>query len=191
MRPGRHPLAAVALSRAPRAMQHAEGRRLAALAASRLLGPGGGRPRVERSPGGRPRVSVNLSPSRIDVAISHGGACVAAAAVRGARVGIDVEPMAGMAPRHWRYFLTEREIRACIHRPRRALWAWTIKEAAFKALGDGRPLRFKQIEVRWRGGRAQVDVPGASGRHARGRAAPDVLLARYRGHAVAVVVVRP
>ncbi len=166
------------------AFQHAQGLRLAANAARALMG----RPltddvHVTNDASGRPRLLVGHRPSDIDVSISHSGAFIVAAAVRGTRIGIDIEPLKEVPPRSWRYFLTGDVVRACNALPHRALWSWTIKEAMYKALARPVPMDFKKMEVRgWDEGLRVVlhDEPASARR-------PTVHLREHRGHALTVV----
>lgn len=172
------------------AARHAQrslrGRRLAAEAASRLL-DGAAQPlAVEKDERGRPWLRAGGRQTDIDVSISHTGDCVVAAAVRGLRIGVDVEPLAA-APveRTWRYFLTPDEIQACMAEPRRALWSWMIKEAAYKALDAREPLDFKTIVVHgWDRSRPCVWVKGLARE-------PEVYLQDWRGFGIAAVLVQP
>jgi 4'-phosphopantetheinyl transferase EntD len=163
------------------------GRRLAAQAAVRLLGPAdAGAPlQVRKDERGRPWLHVAGRGSDIDVSISHTGDCVVAAAVRGLRVGVDIEPLDALPdPRTWRYFLTPEEMRACAGHPRRALWSWMIKEAAYKAMDAREPIDFKAMVVRgWDEGREHVQVFGPFAQ------APAVCLQEYRGCAIVVVLI--
>jgi phosphopantetheinyl transferase len=166
--------------------------RLALSAAARALdGKAGAAPvastlKVLRDERGRPQLRAADGPADVgvDVSISHSGACLAAAAVRGARIGIDLEPLAEIPSRTWRYFLTDPEQQACSGAPLRALWIWTIKEAAFKAVGGTRALHFKDVVVEgWDEGAPCVRMPHALG-------AAQVTLIEHFGYAMAIVVIR-
>jgi 4'-phosphopantetheinyl transferase EntD len=109
-----------------------------------------------------------------------------AAAVRGMRVGIDVEPLADIPMRTWRFFLTDGEARDCAVQPRRALWAWMIKEATYKAMASHELLNFKHIVVHgWDSGTPQVSLAVAPTQ------APSVILREHFGFALAIVLVHP
>lgn len=165
------------------------GRRLAAEAAGRLMDDAGAQAlAVEKDPNGRPWLRADGKPTDIDVSISHTGDCVVAAAVRGQRIGIDVEPLAATPqPRTWRFFLTPEEIDACMADPRRALWTWMIKEAAYKALDAREPLDFKTIVVRgWDSGRPTVWIKSLAS-----SSAPEVYLQEWCGYGIVTVLVRP
>lgn len=197
MLPSLSPAVAVAFSPGSRcsaadpAARHAQrslrGRRLAAEAASRLLDGAAHEPlAVEKDVRGRPWLQAGGRRTDVDVSISHTGDCVVAAAVRGLRIGVDVEPLAA-APveRTWRYFLTSEEIKACMAEPRRALWSWMIKEAAYKALDAREPLDFKTIVVHgWDRSRPCVWVTGLARE-------PEVYLQDWRGFGIAAVLVQP
>jgi len=157
------------------------GRQLALAAAVRVLG----RRDVEldHEPTGRPRLRVAGSPAGADVSISHCGGLAVAAAVRGRRIGVDVEPLAGIPARSWRYFLTDAEAADCCADTLRAVWAWTMKEAAYKAAASPAALHFRQIAVHgWDSGAPQVRWP------AELTLLPEVFIRRHAGFAISVVL---
>lgn len=99
---------------------------------------------------GRPRV---VSRDRVEVSLSHTGDCVAVALTRGARVGVDVEPVRPRVATEAlaRRVLTPTEAAAwrrtrAHDRPRVLLRFWTRKEALTKALGLGLALPFHTID---------------------------------------------
>ncbi len=97
------------------------------------------------------------------------------------RVGIDLERAGAVRPAQARYFLTRTERRLARRLGLTALW--TLKEAAWKALGAGDATPFTALELHAdRSGR--LEAVSLHGRRTRARA----LLARpWRGFVVAVV----
>ena len=81
------------------------------------------------------------------LSISHRDArAVAAVAPPGVRVGIDLERAGSVPIPRVRFFLTPAERRTAAHVDPTILWS--LKEAAWKALGLGRSLPFTSLELR-------------------------------------------
>ena len=95
------------------------------------------RPRWQLPPVGHSTVSISLTHCE--------GRAAAVAAPAGVRVGIDLERLTDMPRSHARYFLTVRERRSSVALPLVALW--TMKEAAWKAIGAGPDARFHELEL--------------------------------------------
>jgi len=157
---------------------------MAAMAAQQVLGlPSTDELKVTNDANGRPWLRLEGGPNDVDVSISHSGDCIVAAAVRGARIGIDVEPMHEIPRRVWRFFLRPEEAEACAAHPERALWIWMVKEALYKATNASRPINFKEIQVLGWDENMQVrmladDAP---------RMSPKVHLREHLGFCLAVV----
>lgn len=160
----------------------ATGEQLALRAAQRLLGRGD--VELDHEPTGRPRLRLAGEPAEADVSISHCDRLTVAAAVRGRRIGVDVEPLVDIPARAWRFFLTDAEAAACAAEPRRAVWAWTLKEAAYKATARAAAMNFKQIEVHgWDDG-APPQVRWTTDPTLR----PEVFVREHAGFAISVVL---
>lgn len=84
----------------------------------------------------------------IELSISHrDGRAVAAIAPAGLRVGVDLELVGSVPGRFARYFLTPAEQRCAPNDDMTVLWS--LKEAVWKALGLGRSVAFKELELWW------------------------------------------
>jgi len=166
-----------------RLFQHEQGRCLAARAAQQVLGLASTDSlQVTHDANGRPWLQLDGKPNDVDVSISHSGACVVAAAVRGARVGIDVEPQRDVPRRLWRFFLRPEEMAQCEQHPQRSLWIWMVKEALYKAMNAQRPINFKEMQVLGWGSDMQLSVLGDDAPRV-----PRVHLREHLGFNLAVV----
>lgn len=122
------------------AAERAASRRAAVICVRRLLGTEGlaTAVEIERDRWGVPWAGVHGD--RIPLSVSHADGLAAAAAHLRLRVGIDVEPAHELPPRFARYFLSPDEeavLGGWEDRPTSLLAAWTLKEAALKAVGRG------------------------------------------------------
>lgn len=100
---------------------------------------------------GRPRLDAPAAVGGLDVAIAHAGGAVVVALASSGRVGVDVEPVAGLRDLE-SIALTpdERLALASLPADRRAdrvLAAWTAKEAYAKLTGHGLCLDFTRLPV--------------------------------------------
>lgn len=121
-----------------------EGRRAAERAAvAELLARLPGAPaEYSHSADGRPYIDG----ADYDISISHSTTTAAMAWSRSGRIGVDVENARGAQLRRVaQRFLTESELEACADEAA-LLRAWTIKEAAYKALPDP-PADLRQIRL--------------------------------------------
>lgn len=115
---------------------------------------------LEHRPGAAPAVRLSdAGEPRYTLAIAHSrGRAVAAAAPRGARIGVDLERDGGVSTAEVRYFAGPDEIRDGV--PPTTLWA--LKEAAWKAIGPGEATPFRALRLELRGGRVvAVRLDGA------------------------------
>lgn len=122
--------------------QHAVGRALLRIVASRAVGCSPGRVQVALTDSGKPWLP---QVPELHVSVAHTGCAVVVAACPAAAVGVDIEPPLPQVPDARR--LAQRrfaatEARALADMPETAFadWfvrAWTIKEAVGKALGTG------------------------------------------------------
>lgn len=134
---------------ARRRRDYRAGRLAGKRAAARALGgrPGPGIEVISTSDGSPRLVMVDArgrrQPADARISISHRDGCaVAAVAPEGTRVGVDLERMGSLDRTAARYFLTEAE------RASDVTALWSLKEAAWKALGLGRSVPFKELELR-------------------------------------------
>jgi phosphopantetheinyl transferase len=102
-------------------------------------------------PNGKPACSAGA-----DVSISHAGGLIACVIGVGARVGIDLEPLAsGRAPHRLRHYFDKSEL-ACARRDIAAgLRIWTAKEAILKAHGAADLTHMAKVTIRGQLGRFQ------------------------------------
>jgi phosphopantetheinyl transferase len=106
----------------------------------------------------KPRLADAGEPT-FTLAISHSrGRAVAAAAPRGAHIGVDLERDGGVAAEHVRFFAGPAEQRAGL--PPTTLWA--LKEAAWKAIGldEATPFRSLRLELHAGGRLTAVRLDG-------------------------------
>jgi len=126
--------------------------------------------------------AARLPAARLTVSISHvAGRAAAVAAPAPSRVGIDLERAGAVRPAQARYFLTRAERR--LARRLGLTTLWTLKEAAWKALGadDATPFAALEVHADPHGG---VEGVSLHGRRHRARA----LVARpWPGFVLAVV----
>jgi 4'-phosphopantetheinyl transferase len=69
---------------------------------------------------------------------------VAAITARG-QVGVDVEPVAPVEERLWRFFLSPAEQARCAREPELALRLWVLKEALYKVLRPRQPVPLRSL----------------------------------------------
>ena len=137
------------------------GRLAAKRAAREFLGPRPDRTMEVRSGADAPPRLALLDPrgserkADIELSLSHrDGRAVAAAATAGLRIGVDLELVGAVPRRLARYFLAPSEEGLVADGDPTLLWS--LKEAAWKALGLGRSMPFKSLELRCdRGGALQ------------------------------------
>jgi 4'-phosphopantetheinyl transferase len=101
--------------------------------------------RIERDPGGRPRLTPPFAATGLNFNVAHTPGLVVVALGRVARLGVDVEASDKRVPLSvaHRYFspgeVAALEAMPPDARPRRFLRLWTLKEAYLKAVGQGLP----------------------------------------------------
>ena len=137
----------------PRRQEDFRAGRLAAKRAAReFLGPRPDRTMEVRSVKDSPPTLALLSTrgtghkAEIELSLSHrDGRAVAAAAPAGLRIGVDLEVAGAVSRGQARYFLASAEEERVPGTDVTLLWS--LKEAAWKALGLGRAVPFKALEL--------------------------------------------
>lgn len=138
-------------------------------------------------PGRAPTVVVRgddgaTLPASLTLSLAHRDGRAAAVAARpGVRIGVDVERLGAIPVAHERYFLTPAERLGASTRDAAELW--TLKEAAWKALGCDPSMPFSAIELRFdgRGALRALQLQGAT------LPARANIRHPWRGYVVAVV----
>lgn len=132
----------------------------------------------------RPRALLTTAglrrPVHVALSLAHSGGRAVAAVTRGVRVGVDIERVRRIPAEHARFFLTASERRSGLSE----LVCWTVKEAAWKALGLTRADPFMALELIWNGAELAAVRCAEVKRKARA-----VVTHSWSGFVIAVVVV--
>jgi phosphopantetheinyl transferase len=120
--------------------RHTLGRSAARRCAARALGVPERSVTIDTGPCGEPIVRTGAGRT-IELSISHSARLAVAAASSTGPVGIDLERVRATDVQHseWAFSRSERQRIARLPVPHAGLWAWSLKEAAWKAwrLGTG------------------------------------------------------
>ena len=130
-----------------RRAQWVRGRQVCKRVVCELLGPACVAAQAEVMPGdqGAPELRLPEGLGALDVSLSHAHTLSVAAGTARGRVGVDVEPLADVAPRLWHFFLSPEERARCEREPAQALRLWVLKEALYKALRPPQPVPLRSL----------------------------------------------
>ncbi len=185
------PLTCLALARDGAGHDSRAGRLAAKRAAAALAGlPALTRIEIQSRLGQAPEVfwreaSGHRRPLPLALSLTHRhGRAAAAVATRSLGIGVDLERRGAVAPEQARYFLAPGERRLAAHLD--ATLLWTLKEAAWKALGLGAAVPFQALELVLDGERRLC----ALAIHAAPQPARARLFTPWPGFVLAVVLTR-
>jgi 4'-phosphopantetheinyl transferase len=143
--------------------QWLRGRHVCKQVVRELLGPECPARQVEVVPGpqGVPQLHLPEGLGPLDVSLSHARVLSVAAVSASGQVGVDVEPLAPVEERLWRFFLTPAERARCAREPELALRLWVLKEALYKVLRPRQPVPLRSLEPELGEGVLRLSAPHA------------------------------